>query len=388
MTPRVGLNVHPDEHFRALLPLLLGDDAVEAIEWSFELGSAPWLEPLVDLFAAHGALTTHLVQFPLNGHAGKLEALLARVRAECTKRPPRFVTAHHGVIAARGFTAMAPVPVVPSAGAAREAAERLARLREAAGCPVGVENLGIAFSADDVRRQAEMMHAILATDPEHFMLLDVHNLHCQAENYGFSAHEILALYPLDRVRELHVSGGSWWEGESAEPAVATRLEPAETRSARFRRDTHDQAVPDGVFQLLSAALAHTPHVELVCFERMGGTMPSAADREEVRADYRRTVETVRAARPNAGEPHAAGRARGEPVSLVPVQPRSLPNRPRADVRELETALVAALCDAASADAVRTRVSTQHPEYAAWLAEIDERALQVAMTFERCWARRS
>ena len=281
------------------------------------------------------------------------------MRVECTKRPPRFVTAHYGVSAARGFSTVAPVPVVASVGAAAEARARLAQLHDAAGCPVGVENLGIAFSADDVRRQAEMMHAILDGEPEHFFLLDVHNLYCQATNYGFSLTEILALYPLERVRELHVSGGSWWEVPGA--------------STRFRRDTHDQAVPDAVFELLGLALAHAPHVELVCFERFGGTMPTVTERLSVRADYLRTVETVRAA--------SGGRA------LTPTPPRALPPLPTSDAREFESAFVMALCTAADAAAVRTSVGAAFPERAAWLAAIDERALHAAMTFERRWAKR-
>ncbi len=357
---RVGLNVHPDDDFRALLPLVLAEDAVDALEWSWELGTPEWLMPLCDLFAAHDALSVHLVQYPLNGDDARAESLLQRVRRECAARPPRLLSAHFGVIAARGFRAIAPVPVVPSRTAAYEARERLARLRDAAACPVGIENLGIAFSADDVRRQAEMVHTILEGDAEHFLLLDVHNLYCQAENYGLSMHEMLSLYPLERVREVHVSGGSWWEAAEI--------------SARFRRDTHDQAVPDAVLAFLSTALAHAPAVEQVTFERMGATMPQEADREEARIDYRRVVETVRAAR--------------RPSELVPTAPRALPELPHATPRAFEAALIAALCDAEATSEVRERVAQAHPEYGAWLDAIDERALRVAMTFERRWARRA
>lgn len=358
MTPRVGLNVHPDEQFRALLPLVLAEDTLGALEWSWELGGPEWLVPLVDLFAAHDALTTHLVQYPLTGHPARLESMLARVETECARRPPTLLTAHHGVIAAEGYSAIAPVPVVPSVAAAQEAAERLGRLREAAGCPVGVENLGIAFSADDVRRQAEMMHAILDADPEHFLLLDVHNLYCQAVNYGFTAEAILSMYPLHRVREVHVSGGSWWEAPGG---------------AAFRRDTHDQAVPDGVFELLGLALAHCPRLELVCLERMGGTMPTPEARLEVHAEYQRIVQVVH------------GTTAGVPLPLV--APRPLPDAVP-NVREFESAFVTALCSAEDAAAVRAQVSERFPDRAEWLAHLDDRALHAAMTFERRWARRA
>lgn len=358
MIPRVGLNVHPDEHFGAFLPLVLADDAVDAIEWSWELGAAPWLAPLLALFASHEALTTHLVQYPLSGDPARLETMLERARVECSIHRPSFVTAHYGVTAAEGYHAIAPVPPVPSRAAALEAATRLARLRDAMQCPVGVENLGIAFSADDVRRQAEMMHAIVGHDSEHFLLLDVHNLYCQAENFGLDPAAILALYPLERVREVHVSGGSWWQ-----PPGST---------ARFRRDTHDDAIPAEVLALLGQALAHAPNVELVFFERMGPTLATSAARDEAREDYRRVVEVVRGARAR--------------VALEPTLPRPLPEHPARDARAFEAAFIEALCAADTPAAVRAEVARAHPDHGAWLEAIDERALHAAMTFERRWAR--
>ena len=56
---------------------------------------------------------------------------------------------------------------------------------------------------------------------------------------------MLTSYPLHRVRELHVAGGSW-SGADAKP---------------IRRDTRDGPVPDELFAWL-------PHVEAVILELM------------------------------------------------------------------------------------------------------------------------
>lgn len=43
----------------------------------------------------------------------------------------------------------------------------------------------------------------------HFIILDLHNLYCQIHNFNIPFEEILTGYPLNKVREIHISGGSW-----------------------------------------------------------------------------------------------------------------------------------------------------------------------------------
>jgi len=54
---------------------------------------------------------------------------------------------------------------------------------------------------------AWLAHAVAATGGE--LLLDLHNLHANAVNFGFDAHAALARLPLSRVRFVHVAGGGW-----------------------------------------------------------------------------------------------------------------------------------------------------------------------------------
>ena len=169
---------------------------------------------------------------------------------------PRHVTAHFGVIAVPGYRIVAPLPVIPCAAVVAQARERLAMLRDAVAAPVGLENLALAFSVDDVRRQGDLLDAILV-EPTDVLLLDVHNLYCQAVNLAIDPLELLASYPLARVRELHVAGG--------------RVE--HHAGVPIRRDTHDDDVPAAVFDLAAAALARCPNVEVVVLERLGHTGP-------------------------------------------------------------------------------------------------------------------
>src|SRR5215469_9766390 len=77
-------------------------------------------------------------------------------------------------------------------------------------------------------------------------LLDLHNLYCNALNFGFDPKAALTRIPLDRVLEIHIAGGSWCEG--------------------FYMDGHDGRVPGPVWELLELALSCAPRIAGVVFE--------------------------------------------------------------------------------------------------------------------------
>ncbi len=94
-------------------------------------------------------------------------------------------------------------------------------------------------------------------------------------------------YSLERVSELHISGGSWSEYTN------------KTSVSRIRRDTHDEKVPVEVLDLLPLVLARCPNLRYVIFERLAETIKGAEDAEEFRKDYIKIKETV--------NQHACGR---------------------------------------------------------------------------------
>jgi uncharacterized protein (UPF0276 family) len=114
------------------------------------------------------------------------------------------------------------------------------------------------------------------------VLLDLHNLYCQARNFDLAAEELVLAMRLRRVRELHVSGGSW----------ATVATPEVPRP--FRRDTHHGAIPEEVFALLEFTLARCPALAVVFVERLGNTLLAASEVERYRAEVARVRSLVRA----------------------------------------------------------------------------------------------
>jgi uncharacterized protein (UPF0276 family) len=86
------------------------------------------------------------------------------------------------------------------------------------------------------------------------MLLDLHNLHANAVNFGHDPVAMLHAFPLQRVRMVHLSGGRWLRA----PDGRGRL-----------LDDHLHDVPDPVFDLLERLAACAPQDLTVIIERDG-----------------------------------------------------------------------------------------------------------------------
>jgi hypothetical protein len=149
--------------------------------------------------------------------------------------------------------------------------DRLKRIIEACSRPVGLENLAFAYSLEEVKRQGDFLLQLI--EPVNgFIILDLHNLYCQLHNFELALEELIPYYPLDRVREIHISGGSW-ENSAWRPAKPVR------------RDTHDHSVPEEVFQLLGTVLPRCPNLKYVVLEQLGSSLHSAESQADFRADF-------------------------------------------------------------------------------------------------------
>ncbi len=261
----------------AALPLFEAEK-VEAVEWSFDTlfqhEEVPeWFLALVQECGEQGRLIGHGVFFSL--FSGQWSAAQADwlVRLEALSSRFRFdhITEHFGFMTGEDFHKGAPIsiPFTPSTLALGQ--DRLQRIQAACRCPVGLENLAFAYSLDEVKKQGEFL-ARLVESVNGFIILDLHNLYCQLHNFDLDFDEALWLYPLERVREIHISGGSW-EGSLAAP------------NRPVRRDTHDDAVPSEVFELLRPAIERCPHLKYVVLEQLGTGLCTEESREQFRRDF-------------------------------------------------------------------------------------------------------
>lgn len=142
-----------------------------------------------------------------------------------------------------------PLPLPLTAEAARLVARRAARLQARYGVPFLLENAAFylpSLLADpDLPDEMAFIQRVVRL-AGCGVLLDLHNLHCNAVNHGFDALAALERFPLERVAEIHVAGGAWAEG--------------------FRMDSHGERVPEPVWELLDCALARAPRVAGVVYE--------------------------------------------------------------------------------------------------------------------------
>lgn len=270
-----------DDFRRAALPLF-AEGLVESLEWSVDVryggGIPSWFAGLLDHYGqadrlyAHGVHYSMLTAAELPHHEDWLQV----VGDESRRRGYRHFSEHFGFMVADGFDRGAPMSMPMTDEALAVGISRLQRLHEVVGVPVGLENLAFAFGPEDLKTQPRFVEALI--EPvDGFVLLDLHNLWCQAVNYDLDPIALFDTWPAARIRELHLSGGSWTELPTG---------------GRFRRDTHDDAVPEPVFELLDHAVKTLPNLEVVVLERMGGTMRTPEDEAGLRTDFRRILEAV------------------------------------------------------------------------------------------------
>ena len=269
----------------AALPLL-ADGRVAAIEWSFD--TLYWAEQLPDWFAellhtysAEGRLLGHGVFFSLlsGKWTAEQQQWLGHLKQLAAQFSFAHITEHFGAFTGQNFHYGAPLPIPYTPSTLRIGQDRLRRIYEACQCPVGLENLAFAYSLDEVKQHGEFLEKLV--EPVNgFLILDLHNLYCQLHNFAVSYEALIGLYPLDRVREIHISGGSWED---------STLEP----TRKIRRDTHDEAVPDEVFRLLERTLPQCPQLKYVVLEQLGNGLKTEGSRARFQQDFRRMEALVK-----------------------------------------------------------------------------------------------
>ena len=168
-----------------------------------------------------------------------------------------WFTDHAGLTEVAGELVSLPVPLPSLPGAADASRSRLAQLTHLFPF-VGVESTADTLGGGDPMAAARLLRHTTA-DP-FVLLLDLHNVYTMAENFGFSALEWIDELDLSRVIEIHLSGGS---------VSAPGLLPS---GRQLRLDSHDQAVPEPVWDLLTAVLPRCPHLQAVTLERLDNTV--------------------------------------------------------------------------------------------------------------------
>lgn len=268
---------------------LLEEGRVEALEWSFDTlfwaDQIPdWFSELLSSYSSQQRLIGHGVFFSLlsGKWTQEQQRWLQQLKQLSTQFHFAHITEHFGFFTGQNFHYGAPLHIPYTATTLRIGQDRLSRIHDTCQRPVGLENLAFAYSLDEVKQHGEFLEKLV--EPVNgFLILDLHNLYCQIHNFSVAYDDLIQLYPLDRVREIHISGGSW---------EASALVP----DRKIRRDTHDESVPEEVFQLLEQTIPKCLNLKFVVLEQMGVGLKTEDSRVQFRRDFKRMEELVKKGR--------------------------------------------------------------------------------------------
>jgi uncharacterized protein (UPF0276 family) len=273
-----AISCNLDENILSAALPLFESEKVEAIEWSFDTlfksGDIPdWFTELLHAYCKEKRLIGHGVYFSLfSGSWSKDQAAwLAHLKKVSGTFQFDHISEHFGFMTGKNFHQGAPLPVPFNNTILNIGRDRLMRIYEACRCPVGLENLAFSYSLDEVKRHGEFLDQLV--EPVNgFIILDLHNLYCQLHNFNVEFEDIIHLYPLHRVREIHISGGSW-ENSGIIP------------DKKIRRDTHDGTVPDEVFHLLELSICKCPYLKYVVLEQLSNGLDTIESKTLFRQDF-------------------------------------------------------------------------------------------------------
>jgi len=276
ISPKIGLSLMPEQAFLDAAHPLFESGDVDIIEWSFDMcwgTSVPQqCLQLLNRYSAANSLLGHGVSFSLltARRTKRQELWLQYLQSEVRQYNYQKISEHFGFLTTDVFIQGSPLPMPFVPEMVDIGVNNLQAIRNIAQVPVGIENLGFAFSRHDVHDQGKFITAML--EPvDGFLLLDIHNVYCNMINFDLSFEEVTETLPLHRAKEMHVSGGSF--------------RSIQHENKNIYCDSHDAAIPQDVFALLENVLPQFPHVETIIFERLGNTLLNKYDAEQFHDDF-------------------------------------------------------------------------------------------------------
>ena len=247
-----GLGLRPD-HYEDALQQRLAIDWFEIISENYLVpGGRPlhYLDRIRERYpvAMHGVSMSIGSTDPLNlSYLRELKALAARVE-------PAWISDHLCWTGVDGINLHDLMPLPYTEEALRHVSRRVRDVQDVLGRRLVLENVSSYVSYTQSQLQEWEFLAALAEEADCELLLDVNNVYVSSVNHGFDAHEFLAGIPAQRVRQMHLAGHQ--------------------RQGACLIDTHDQPVPEPVWDLYRTAVQRFPNVSTM-IERDSNIPPLA-----------------------------------------------------------------------------------------------------------------
>lgn len=195
-------------------------------------------------FAAHSVAMS-----PGSPDSPRRRRWLQRMAEEQALFDFQWWTDHAGYTEREGRNLALPLPLPPEQTWASMQADCLSQMAEIVP-EVGLETSWFSSLPGSWQEEVELFEA---STRGRRILLDLHNVWAMALNLGFEPLDFILSLDLERVIEIHVSGG-----RDAPNGV--------------RLDSHDTAIPEPVFELLEQVAPRCPGLRAVTLERFEGTV--------------------------------------------------------------------------------------------------------------------
>jgi uncharacterized protein (UPF0276 family) len=207
--------------------------------------------------SAQTTVVLHGVSLGLASSVPVETKLLEKTARLCEEARPEYWSEHLAFVRGGGVE-VGHLTAPPRTDATIEgAASNLERARTVVGSAPLVENIATLIDPpggdyDEI----DWINGIIDSSPGD-LLLDLHNLHANATNFGYDAMEFLTRLPAERIAAVHLAGGKW----------------VEALGERRLLDDHLHDVPDVVYLFLTELAAVVPHPLTVILERDGAYPP-------------------------------------------------------------------------------------------------------------------
>ena len=197
----------------------------------------------LEALSARHPLTCHGLSLSLGGTAPLDETFLARTRRFLDRHRVSLYSEHLSYCTDDGHLYdLMPIPFTEEA--VHHVAARIARVQDALGRRIAVENVSYYAAPYQAMDEADFIAAVLS-EADCDLLLDVNNIYVNAINHGYDARDFLARMPSARIASYHIAG---------------HYDEADD----LKVDTHGAPVKDAVWSLLEAAYAlHGVHPTLL-----------------------------------------------------------------------------------------------------------------------------
>jgi uncharacterized protein (UPF0276 family) len=207
--------------------------------------------------AAQTTVVMHGVSLGLASSVPVKTKLLEKTARLCEEVNPEYWSEHLAFVRGGGVE-IGHLTAPPRTDATIEgAASNLERARAVVGSAPLVENIATLIDPPGSKYdEIDWINRIIDSAPCD-LLLDLHNLHANATNFGYDETELLKRLPAERIVAVHLAGGKW----------------VEALGERRLLDDHLHDVPDAVYLLLTEIAAVVPHPLTVILERDGAYPP-------------------------------------------------------------------------------------------------------------------